>query len=596
MSSSPPDNPNDALPPTAAAAAGNEKPQFWTRRRKISAFVCGVVSLVLLAIMVPVLLFVVMPKIAQDSINHSTLTFTQVNITDITDASYTLSSKGRVENAGSFDADISFDGPVNVYWTNRPNSNPDLLIGTMSLPGFSVAGAAPKSGNVEIPGATFKVESVDSMSLFSKYLISEGTFSWRLKGKAAAKALGITIKGLSLDKVVSLNGLKNVTITSFDLPTSDPTKGITIATTTLLQNPSPITIQLGNLTFDSYVLSSKIGVLSAADVTLTPGPNSLSLNGHLRAIDQKDVAVLGEVFSFYVGGVGTKLRVVGTEVAPPKGSCRWLEAGFVGLPMEVTLEPPVGAQQLVSGIQIPSIGVTFDPNDPTGTTLSSTAPSISATFRSPFAFPLNIQTASQDLTFIDPTTSTPFARLQVPFTPATADQTAQTLSTSFTNAKLTSLNDAAFQGFLASLTLNAAHTFNVKGVVSSQANTAGGLVTIANVSLTDTLTFRGLQGLPTVSVDGVKVTGGTVEGGITMEIDTTIENGSMLSMDLGTDVRLALGDEEGVVVGEVVLPGMRLVPGRNGVKALGVFRPEGGARERGMRLLSRFLQPGDQSV
>ncbi|KAJ3103348.1 hypothetical protein HDU96_009295 [Phlyctochytrium bullatum] len=588
--------------PADDAAAAGGKPPFWTRRRKVFAAVCGGVTLVLLAVLIPVTLLVLMPKIAQDAINSSSLTFSSVNISDVTDASYTLSSRGRVENAGAFDADISFAGPVSVFWTDRPNGAADLKLGSMSLPGFSVSGSAPKSGNVDIPKAKFEIESLDAMSDFSKFLISQGGFSWRLKGSAEAKALGITLKGLSLDKVVKLpgfGGLTNVTISQFDLPESDLTKGININTKTIVQNPSVISIALGDLAFDSYVQGNKIGSLTSKGVTLSPGSNTLQLDGFLKAIDPKDVTTLGEVFSFYVGGKDTKLGVVGTSVNPPLGPCKWLSAGFVGLEMRVTLSPPSGAQQLVSGIKLDTISVTFNPSDPSGYNALSTAPNVGATFRSPFAFPLNIKEAAQDLTFVDPATSIPFARVRVPFTKAEADQKANKLTTGFSDAPLSSIsgNEAQFQSFLKTLTIGDSYTFNVQGLVSANADTAGGLVTIANVSLTDSLTFQGLKGLQNVTVSKVAVRGGNPTDGILLDIDTVIENPSALGLTLNSDVTLTLSDSADQVLGNVVLPLMKLVPGTNKIAAKSYFKPAAGpATEAGKKVLSSFLQARDQQV
>ncbi|KAJ3095144.1 hypothetical protein HDU97_007233 [Phlyctochytrium planicorne] len=590
----------DSLPEPANAG---QKPPFWTRKRKIAAWICAGTTIVLLAILIPVLLLVIVPKIAQDSINSSRLTFASVSITNIKDDSYTLASTGRVENAGMFDAEITFPSAVQVFWTNRPDGAADLQIGSMSLPGFSVSGAAPKSGNVEIPGTQFAVSSVDNMSAFSKFLIAQGSFSWRLKGSAQAKALGITLKDLSLDKVVTLDGfsgLKNVTIKTFDLPESDPTKGIVINTVTNVANPSFITIELGNLEFDSYVEGSKIGSLSSKEpVKMAPGDNKINLNGHLRAIDPKDLATLGNVFSFYVGGKDTKLEVVGTKVSPPNGECKWLSAGFVGLVMRVVLAPPAEREQLVSGIKIPAIGVTFDPADPTGYSIKSTAPQINAVFKSPFNFPLNVVDAAQQLTFVDPATKTPFGTVNVPFVKAVADQKAQTLVTSFTDAPLTAVkgNEAAFQNFMKALTAGQSYTFNIDGLVSSHADTAGGRVTISNVTLADTITFQGLNGLNQVTVDKVSVIGGTVDKGIEMKIGTTITNPSSLSLDLKNDVTLTLKDAEDHVLGTVMIPLMKLVPGANSYNATSFFKPAAGVdTEKGQAVLANFLTGQDQQV
>ena len=54
----------------------------------------------------------------------------------------------------------------------------------------------------------FSVTDTKSMGVFSKYMITGHDFTWKLKGTANAKALGIlTIGGLTMDKTVVLPGM-----------------------------------------------------------------------------------------------------------------------------------------------------------------------------------------------------------------------------------------------------------------------------------------------------------------------------------------------------------------------------------------------------
>ncbi|KAJ3316760.1 hypothetical protein HDU76_001562 [Blyttiomyces sp. JEL0837] len=581
-------------------------PTWFTRKRKIFLTVCCGSALVLAAILIPIAVFVIAPKIAQQSIDQSSLSFTTVSISSIQETAFTLNSNGQVTNAGSLDATISFPNAVSVYWTDRPNNAADLLIGYLNLPDLAVSGSS-HAADVKVQNAQFKIADVKNMGQFSKYLISSKSFSWLLSGSAKAKALGIDINNLSMNKKVVVGGFAGftgVTIDAFDLPESDPTKGIVIQTKTTLQNPSIITIELGQLNFDTYVNGSNIGSLTAEKVTLAPGKNSLDLNGHLKAINASDVDTLSSVFSFYLGGTSNPLIVNGTSVVPAAGPASWLSAGFVGLTLDVTLNGESEEQRkhrLVSNLKIPAISVTFNPADSTGFTVNSSAPVINTDFYSPFNFPLNVQSAQQDIYFVDPATNIKFAHLTTGFNPASADQTAGKLNTSFTDATMTTVDNsteaqAAYEAFFTALTLAPGYTFNVEGLVTAKANTAGGLVTISNVNLTDSLTFAGFDGLSNVTVGAVKVVGGDANG-LQLNIDTTILNPSQITLNLNADVVMNMAASTGEILGTVTLPNLSLAPGPNKIAATSVFNPKGDAAvAAGKILLSKFLAQQSQKV
>jgi hypothetical protein len=99
---------------------------------------------------------------------------------------------------------------VKVFWSNRPNGAPDILLGTMPLTAIDVSGQTPKSGNVVLDNTEFTISNVNDMSEFSKFLISGSSFSWTLKGSAEAKAMGLTIRGLEMNKQVELKGNMNI--------------------------------------------------------------------------------------------------------------------------------------------------------------------------------------------------------------------------------------------------------------------------------------------------------------------------------------------------------------------------------------------------
>ncbi|KAJ3093420.1 hypothetical protein HDU97_009760, partial [Phlyctochytrium planicorne] len=195
-----------------SSANSNEKPPPkvfgipLTRKRRVCLYWCAGIGLLLTAIFIPLLIFVIGPKIAQDSIDKSNLAFDSVSISNAKNTSFSLSSSGTISNAGFLDAKISFDSPVAIFWTNRENGAEDLLLGTLTLDPISVSGPPPKKGALSMTNAPVLISNEEGMGVFSKFLIGGDEFSWRLVGTPQASALGLTFKNLKMNKIVTMKG------------------------------------------------------------------------------------------------------------------------------------------------------------------------------------------------------------------------------------------------------------------------------------------------------------------------------------------------------------------------------------------------------
>ena len=62
------------------------------------------------------LIGVVAPPIVQTLVDQANLTFSEANITDISDNGFNLALKGALTGTGLFDAEIAFVEPVTVTW------------------------------------------------------------------------------------------------------------------------------------------------------------------------------------------------------------------------------------------------------------------------------------------------------------------------------------------------------------------------------------------------------------------------------------------------------------------------------------------------
>ncbi|KAI9015141.1 hypothetical protein BC832DRAFT_191806 [Gaertneriomyces semiglobifer] len=544
------------------------------KRRGI--LICCLGSVVLTAILLPILLLVIVPKIAQNNIDGSKLVLLDSAITGATDTSFLLTSKGVVEDAGSIGATITvIDGALDVVWIGEGTNGTEITLAKLTgMPDLVVKGG---KADLELSKAEVQIVDVNAMTTFTKFLMTGAEFEWKLSGKAKAKAMGlININGLTMNKVVKLrafDGLKNVSITAFDLPRNDPSGGIQITTTTLMDNPSSLTVEMGALDFSVSFLNAPVGELAATNVTLNPGANTLQLNGRLQTgSSPAALSALSQMFTSYIAGKPANIVVTGTSVTPPSGSAAWLEQGFVGFPLSVSLVPPT-PQNLLTNLALGNMDVAFDRADPSGFTSTVSVASLSADFRSPFTFPLKISQTQQVIDITDDQGDV-FATLQAPPAAADGDSIKGTFITSFEGGKMTAVasKSSKFADFLTGLLVGKDVPFPIKAKASAEATTAAGVITIDEVPVVDTPLVKGLNSLAQVSIENVIIKGGT-RAGMELDISTVIVNPSQISLSGLGQLRLAMffNDQN---VGTVTLPDNGIQRGRNVMVARGVVSPD----------------------
>ncbi|KAJ3385371.1 hypothetical protein HDU80_000693 [Chytriomyces hyalinus] len=316
---------------------------IWTRARLIW---CAVVAVVLLVITILLVIFVFGPKIAQSAIDGATMTLGATSIKNATDSTFILSSIGKVTNAGFLDATLNFPTPVKVIWINRPNNAPDVQLGTLTVAPITVGGGLPKSGDIQLQ-TVFNIADTKAMGTFADYMINTDTFSWLLQGGASATAFGVNFNGLSLNKVVTvggMKGLKDVSIQSF-APLAGPTSAsVGLTATILLVNPSDIS--LGVLLIE-FLVGSGPGTLQASKVFLGAGNTMLDTKGVVEIPP-------GDSLSNQIQGLGNniQLKVEGDHVESPAGRVGWLNDAVSKLRLTVTMNLTTIAQNIILGANL----------------------------------------------------------------------------------------------------------------------------------------------------------------------------------------------------------------------------------------------------
>lgn len=128
--------------------------RFWIR--------CALITIVILAIFIPLLLFVILPKLVQSIVNHSTMSMTQLNMTDATESDVKVSLTGGIANAGIFPATIDFPEPILVQWEGK-------TLGKMRMSSVSASG-----GKADIvDSTTFTIVDKEAFTTFAKAMVRD---------------------------------------------------------------------------------------------------------------------------------------------------------------------------------------------------------------------------------------------------------------------------------------------------------------------------------------------------------------------------------------------------------------------------------------
>ncbi|KAF9173783.1 hypothetical protein BGX21_007855 [Mortierella sp. AD011] len=564
------------------------KPQSrpFYKRRKYWIF-CAIMTVILVAIIVPIALFVILPKVAQVIINGSNMSFKSVQITNPTNTSMTMAMDGTLGNTGPFSATIKFPEPIDVYYN-------DNLLGSMNLPDTKASGG---KGSLNA-AATFSINDESAFGNFAADMMNKESFTWVLKSKVTIVALGRTVPNLNLNKelvLAGMNGLPNVQILKFDLPSDAADgQGINMVIDTALNNPSPIGVALGTLVLDISYNGTALGQVKATGASLAGGSQSiLNLTGTMYPqTTPENLATVSSLFSSYIGGLSSDTTAQGVSVLPDgTNEVSWLSIGLKSMVLKVPLQSPTPLN-IIQSIALGQMGMNWTNTDAYAPLANS--PNVVAGFQMPFGFTLNVTQVQTNMNVVY--NSKVMASLNssdwgTALTTKDGNGTFINFALPPTPFMVGADSHGDFDTFVNALTIGSSENFTVQGAAGTVAQTPIGQVTITGVPFNAGVALSGLQGLktnPTV-INGLTVIGGLTSG-LEIALNLTMTNPSSLTIDTGVGdnaiVTFAL-QYQGDNVGSVIFPTLNLVPGENHPTVGALFTPTGTAG--GAALLQRYM-------
>lgn len=541
-------------------------------------------------LMIPVIIWMVVPYVAQTMMDHAVFEFARCNISQATNDNFMLNLVGGIRESGPFPATVHFEEPVSLYWKG-------LQLGVLEMPDLSI-----KPGGSEVDLTTrVQITNITAMTESIRHIVWSEFFVWEIRGRISARALGFKLDGLQLVKFIKLrgiNGMKEIYLKQFFLPGDLPSgKGIQLSIAADIVNPSPASLFIGDVYFTVYTLDARLGEVVIPNFAIEPGSNSLEMSGALHKIrSRNDAVVISNFFSNYIAGGETPVSVVGRGVRRDV-PVKWLEDAIVGLKIQTTVK---AAEKLdfLQTVQIGQVELTIDADHPNNATLS--APGVVAGFQMPFGdFSLNIEKVKLLIELLSMDGSGKMARIGSPWTSARGTLHDGSVETGLDNVPMQVYPGASLEfGVFCKEVLQARGVLPVafRGTADVVANTKIGKFRISDVAFADSIQFQGLNGLQDANVQllEIKLKRGTKDA---IYIEAVI--GCNFNSNIRFEFRGSVFTElfyKGVYIGRAMPQKLVLKPGYNVLVCEAIFEP----RERTMgsagALIAQAFAEGDPHI
>lgn len=351
------------------------------------------------------------------------------------------------------------------------------------------------------------------------------------------------------NRFLGMNGLKDVTVTSFALPGDDPSHhGIQLQIQVLLQNPTVAAMSgIGDITFAITFEGQEMGQVTAKNLALAPGPNNISLAGYIAP----NASGLDAAAKFFAQYLQDKPSLIDCHAISSTRDILWVQKVVKSLKMQTNLD---GANiSILAGLE--PIKLNF--------ALSATAPpmfggQLKATIDFPFGFSYHIINISLTGTLVYQNQN--IGSFTIPTSPCI--HTGSQLYLNFSNAPINVINDQQFSGFLKWMFLNPNVTLGLVASSSSALHIPFGTINLKDLVVKDSLVVEGLNNFenPPIYIKHPLILNGTSDS-LTFTLDIYIFNPSNNYLSLGS-VTLDVIYEDVNICNGTVNP-LSLNPGQN---------------------------------
>lgn len=554
---------------------------------KVTVWQLILITLITLGTLLLLAYFVFVPNYIQKIINRTDLSFLSVTMRNITNSTVMISAQGVISAAGPISAIISPSPQFQISYQN-------VHIGFMDLPKISAKGG--HATNLYITDNTITINNSSHFCQFSSDLLNSAQANWTIEGHVDVSVWNMRFHKFKFSKIVAIEGMKGLagtTVQSFDIPGDGPGH-LKVALNASIFNPSFVSMQIGDITFDVVFQNCTIGSVTAQNVTLLNGTNLYTMTGTIQPADNAGLQAVGVFVNQYISGVSSSVSVRGvggSASAPP-----WLNTVLQSLHMTTQID---GLQNLtlISSLSLNDIfmnlpGVAGETTD-SGIVGMSTF--VISEYQSPFpaiSITFNTVTLLANMSDAD---GNIFA-VSIPATFPVTNQTSSLLEFQMTNSELQVVNRTLFMELIEQLLLTPTAKFVLSGVVTASITTEIGELELTNVSLSQAIDLDGVNGFADWAIKILTpndhITAG-YDWGFELYLNTTILNPSSAAIAfdrLSFDIFYL-----GQYIGNGTSANVTMNRGENYVTVQGKYiQPESAELQR--EFMSKYLQGNDSVI
>eukprot|EP00026_Physarum_polycephalum_P003917 Phypoly_transcript_03934.p1 GENE.Phypoly_transcript_03934~~Phypoly_transcript_03934.p1 ORF type:complete len:732 (+),score=110.71 Phypoly_transcript_03934:98-2293(+) len=533
--------------------------------KKLTVWQLLLTILFVLVSMALVAYFVLVPHYIQKIINRTDLSFVSVMMRNITNSTVTIYAQSVI-SASPFTASIFPAKNFSISYQN-------IHMGYMDLPQITSKGGQPT--NLYISDTIITISNSSHFIQYASDLLNTAQANWNMEGHVDVSVWKFTFHKFKFSKSVSItgmNGLAGTTVDSFSLPGDGPGH-LKVAISSSIFNPSFVCMQIGDMSFDVIFENNTIGSVTAPNVTLLNGTNHYTMTGVIQPTDASGLQAVNNFVNQYVSGVPSSVSVRGTGGSP--SSPPWLNTVLQSLQMTTQIE---GIQNLtmISELSLNEISMALpgEAGDTTDSGLVAMSSFVISEYQSPFpalTFTFNSITIQSNMT---DETGAVFGTFPSD-TYAVFNQSKTHLGFQMTDAELRIVDRPLFMELVEQLLLTPSATFTLTGVANANITTRIGNLVLENVSLTQVIDLKGVNGFADYAIKIMTPNNHIVAGydwGFELYLDTSILNPSSaaiqfsrLSFDIfyfgafignGTsgNVSMAIGENRVIVQGKYIQP------------------------------------------
>lgn len=229
------------------------------------------------------LVYVAMPKIAQDGVNDSSLEFTELDFTDPTLDSIVITQNGILHSPSMYTPTLDpFNASTYVVSPNGTYGAEPMVVITMPR-----IHAHHPQGPVSIDKQKVSILSLDQLSAYATAVLSQEYVTTALVGKTRLHLGSLpdtTVHYNQTSTYKALNGLAGFNVTGVKIDITAKAGKPNLSGFAYIPNPSNITIVMGNVTLSLSTAKDVLGNATINDMTLVPGNNTLPMTGMMDQV------------------------------------------------------------------------------------------------------------------------------------------------------------------------------------------------------------------------------------------------------------------------------------------------------------------------